>query len=448
VHIPEPQGIGEALAYLSRVVPNQFESICNRLEPDWIQEALRATGTATVRRRRLPAEQVVWLVLGMALMRGKPIVELVDRLDLALPGSGTKPVAASAVAQARARLGSDPIEWLFLRSAHEWAHASAAARPWRGLAVYGVDGSTLRVPDSSENRTFFGGQSGRKETDSGYPLVRIAMLMAVRSHVVAGASFGPYDSEHVYARDLWPSVPPDSVVLVDRGFFAASILIPLQDTGRHWVTRAQSRNKWTTLERLSDGDTLVEMEVSSRARAADPSLPKSWRMRAIRYQRRGFPPQTVLTSLVDAKAYPKKEIVALYHERWELEIGHDELKTDMLAREETIRSQSPAMVAQELWGLLLAYNLVRLEMERIADLAEVEPTRISFVAALRFVCDAFHWLAVTRSPGTIPAQLADLRTRLARFVLPERRPRSNPRAVKIKMSGYPRKRPSTDGAVK
>ena len=448
MRIPEPTGIGEALAYLTTFTPSHFQGIRERLEPAWIEEALLATGSASIRRRRLPADQVVWLVLGMALMRDKPLPEIVDRLELALPGRNKQVMAASAVAQARARLGPDPIEWLFLRSADAWAHRSAAAHLWNGLGVYGVDGSTLRTPDSDENRAHFGTQAGRRKSKSGYPLVRIAVLMAVRSHVMAAASFGPYGSEHVYATDLWPSVPKDSVVLVDRAFLAANILIPLQQGGRHWLTRATTRSRWKVLERLGPGDNIVEMEVSDRARRTAPSLPKTWRLRAIKYQRRGYKPQTLLTSLIDPDAYPRDEVVALYHERWELELGYDELKTDMLAREETIRSKTPTAVTQELWGLLLAYNLVRVEMERIAHDADVEPRRISFVAALRLVCDAFDWFAITQTPGEIPNRLAAMRSKLKRFVLPERRERSNPRAVKIKMSNYPRKRPPTDRSAK
>jgi hypothetical protein len=131
-------------------------------------------------------------------------------------------------------------------------------------------------------------------------------------------------------------------------------------------------------------------------------------MRAIKYRRKGFPEQTLLTSLRDAKRFPAAEIVALYHERWELELGYDEIKTELLDREETIRSQKPDGVEQEVWGVLLAYNLVRLEMESIAKDADVEPTRISFVEALRLMRDEWEWLSVT-SPGAIPKRLQAMR---------------------------------------
>src|ERR1700722_19599201 len=99
-----------------------FDRLRDSIDPEWIDEALEATGTATLRRRRLPAEQVVWLVLGMAIYRGRPIDELVERLDLVLPGSGRGSMARSAVAQARARLGDEPLKWLFERCARKWAH--------------------------------------------------------------------------------------------------------------------------------------------------------------------------------------------------------------------------------------------------------------------------------------------------------------------------------------
>ena len=186
------------------------------------------------------------------------------------------------------------------------------------------------------------------------------------------------------------------------------------------------------------------MDVSREARRKDPSLPRTWTMRAIRYHRKGFRPQTLLTSLLDAKQYPAEEIVALYHERWELELGYDELKTELLEREETIRSKTKGGVEQELWGLLLAYNLVRVEMERIANGAKVEPTRISFVESLRLIRDEWTWLSVT-SPGAIPKRLATMRANIKRYVLPPRRTkRIYPRAVKIKMSNYARKRPRVE----
>lgn len=418
------------------------------LDPEWIEEALAATGTATIRRRRLPAEQVVWLVLGMCIYRDQSMRELVENLDLSLPGSRGIRVAPSSIVQARERLGDEPLRWLFERTATAWAHESARTHAWRGLALYGVDGTTLRVPDSVENREHFGGQSTRWESTSGYPLARLVTLMALRSHILAGARFGPYETnERVYAEALWPLLPDNSLAIVDRGFFAAKTLIGITRSGanRHWLTRTRTVAKMRRIKRFAAGDELVELEVRREARAQDRTLPVTWQARAITYRRRGFKPQTLLTSLVDAKKYPAKEIISLYHERWEIELGYNEVKRVMLAREESTRSKSPRGVAQELWGLATAYNLVRVEAEKVAAEARVPPIRISFVAALSFVENAFK-IWSTDSAGRLPERLLRLRQDISAFVLPERRERSYPRAVKIKMSNYERKRPATSSS--
>jgi hypothetical protein len=407
----------------------------------------------------MPAEQTVWLVLGMAVMRDLPITAVARQLDIALPGSdGSRTVASSALTQARTRLGADPMEWLYLRSSEEWAHRSADADRWRGLALYGVDGSTLRVADSVENREHFGGhdsgrhEGGRAERQSGYPLMRLVVVMALRSHLLAAAVFGPYATdERVYAVSLWDSVPDRSLVLIDRMYLQASVLVPLMRTGtdRHWMTRAKSTTKFSSIRRLGSGDELVGFAVSKEARRKDPTLPMHFEARAVRYHRKGYRPQLLLTSLVDAKQYPADELRALYHERWELELGFGEIKTDMLERLETIRSKSPNAVAQEMWGLLIAYNLVRLEMERIAAELKLPPTRISFVAALREFAVEWHLAATALSPGAIPKHVATLPDRIRHYVLPPRRPeRVFPRAVKIKMSSYGRKVPTNASSRK
>jgi hypothetical protein len=172
-----------------------------------------------------------------------------------------------------------------------------------------------------------------------------------------------------------------------------------------------------------------------------PHLPATLRVRAIRYRRPGFRPQLLLTSGLDPVAFPAADVVALYHHRWEIELGFDELKTHPLEREESLRSKTPARIRQEVWGLALGYNLVRLAMARVAETAGVPPTRVSFRHAVQFM--RLFWLpAWTASPGVLPRRLDALDEDLALLILPERRaPRRYPRAVKIKMSGYPSKPP-------
>ena len=449
---PVQETFTEAIEFTSDITARAWPNVIKHFDPVLIEEALAATGTATIRKRRLPAERTVWLMLGMSVMRDLPISAVARQLDIALPASdGSRTVASSALSQARARLGPEPMEWLYLRTAEEWAHRSAGADRWHGLGLYGVDGTTLRVADSVENRDHFGGhnsgrhEGGREERQSGYPLMRLVVVMALRSHLLAAAAFGPYAvDERSYAASLWDTVPDHSLVLIDRHYLQTNVLVPLTSKGieRHWITRGKSSTSFRSIRSLGKGDELVEFKVRDEARRKDPSLPTHFDARAIRYQRKGYPPQLLLTSLVDEKRDPADEIRALYHERWEIELGFGELKTDMLERLETIRSKSPSSVAQEMWGLLLAYNLVRLEIERVAAELDVPPIRISFLAALREVVEQWHFATIV-SPGTVPARLSTTTDRLRQFLLPPRRPgRVFPRAVKIKMSNYARKLPT------
>ena len=302
--------------------PPTLEDFRKQIDSRWIEEALAATGTATVRRRRLPAEQVIWVVLGMGMFRDRPIEDVVSKLDLALPSAGAS-IARSSVSQARDRVGSEPLRWLFERSAAIWSAQSAEAHEWRGLKLYGIDGSSVRVPDTPENRETFGGQSGREGSESGYPLVRIAALMVLRSHLLAGCNFGGYGANEIqYAWPLLEVVPSRSLTILDRGFFGARFLLAIEGTGsRQWLTRARSDLKFRVIKKFARGDELIEVKVSDHARRQDPSLPQTWQMRAIRYRRKGFSSQLLLTSLRDPNEYPATELADLYHERWELELG-------------------------------------------------------------------------------------------------------------------------------
>src|SRR4030088_3392695 len=89
-----------------------FGRLGQHLPVEWVHQALEATGTASIRRRRLPAEQVVWLVIALALHRHQSIGEVLDTLDLALPAQDAPFVCKSAITQARDRVGEAPLLWL------------------------------------------------------------------------------------------------------------------------------------------------------------------------------------------------------------------------------------------------------------------------------------------------------------------------------------------------
>jgi hypothetical protein len=136
--------------------PLEWGRLGQHLPYEWIESAVHASGCASVRRRRLPAQQVVWLVIALALYRHQSISEVVDELDLALPAADASFVSKSAVSQARQRVGAAPLAWLFHESARNWVAQDQAQYLFKGFSLFAMDGTTLRTADSAANRRHFG----------------------------------------------------------------------------------------------------------------------------------------------------------------------------------------------------------------------------------------------------------------------------------------------------
>ena len=278
--------LGQALLAASIAPDTSLDVLSRELDLDWIKRALEATGTATIRRRKLPAEYVVWIVVGMALFRDRPIQDVVRHLNLVLPDAdkprGRGRVSGGAIVQARDRLGSEPLAVLFADTADNWATPSAEQHRWRGLAVYGVDGSTLRIPDTEENEAAFG-RPGSSRGRAAYPQVRVVALMVLRSHLLAAAEFGASTASEVkLAERIWPTLPENSVTIVDRGFISYRVFHDIQSGGkeRHWLTRSKVNLKPQVVKSLGRGDHLVEIPINRTLRRAHPHLPETLSARA------------------------------------------------------------------------------------------------------------------------------------------------------------------------
>lgn len=416
-----------------------FATLSAAIDPQWIAQALAATGTASIRKRKMPAEQVIWLVIALALFRRQSIAEVVVHLDLLLPNEHDPEIANSALTQARQRLGEEPLAQLFSLCACAWDTRHQRGQSWRGLARYAIDGTTLRTSDSPENRQHFGAQAYASQVVSSYPQLRMVTLTALATHLIREVAFGEYGkNEMLYAQEVIELIPDYSLTVLDKGFLSAEILLPLQGNGqqRHWLIPAKSNTKWERLE-SSERDYRVRMKVSPQARAKRPELPEYWEARAIEVLSRQGTKRVLLTSLLDRTKYPAAEIAEQYSQRWRIETSYRELKQSLLGDEITLRSGTPATVRQEVWGAVLAYNLVRLEMAEVAKEVGAAATDLSFQMALGYLQYEWSWLA-TNSPGKIPKQLHHLRERLGELLLPkQRRGRECPRVVKALAKRYP-----------
>lgn len=414
-----------------------LDRLAEHLPMAWIEQALELTGTASVRRRRLPAEQVVWLVIALALYRHQSMSEVLASLDLALPSTSELPVTKSAVTQARQRLGGSSMAWLFAQSARAWSAQDAQHHAWKGLSLWAMDGTTFRTPDSAQNRAHFGAQGYASGKVASYPQVRAVSLTAIPTHLVCDIAFGPYDQNEMrYAKSLIEGIADHSLTVFDRGFLSAEILVGLTMAGqeRHYLIPAKSNTKWEVLSGRTE-DCLVRMRVSPQARAKAPQLPEYWTARAVRMVSSNGKERTLLTSLLDRRRYTADALAQCYRRRWEIETSYRELKQSMLGDALTLRSAQPKGIEQEIWGALIAYNLIRLEMAKAALEAKVEPTDLSFVRALHIVQNEMIW-AVGMAPGRLPAHLARLRKQLQFAIVEKRRGRQCPRQVKALPKRY------------
>ena len=294
-----------------------------------------------------------------------------------------------------------------------------------------MDGTTLRTQDSAENRAHFGAQAYVNEKVSSYPQVRAVSLTVIPTHLVLDMAFGAYGTnETLYAKTLLERIPAHSVTVFDKGFLAAEILLGLSGSGeqRHFLIPAKSNTRWEVVSG-NRTDFIVRMRVSPQARKNNPKLPEYWQARAIVAINSSGRRRILLTSLLDRRRFSTAEIAACYNRRWQIETSYRELKHSMLGCALTLRSRLPQGVYQEIWGALIAYNLVRMEMARAAAQAGVQPTDLSFIRAFHILKHELIWAAHT-APGKLPAHLIRLRQHLQHAILEKPRGRICPRVVK------------------
>lgn len=422
--------------------PPDWRRLGAHLPYEWVEAALVASGKASIRQRRLPAQQVVWLVIALALYRHKSVKEIVDSLDLALPEADDRCITSSATTQARQRVGAEPLKWLFERSAQQWIAQDQDRFLFHGLSLLAMDGTTLRLADSAANRAHFGAQIYANDKVSSYPQTRGVTLMMVDTQLICDARFGPYStSELTYAHELLASVPDDSLTIVDRGYLSGQLLCNLVGAGRnrHFLIPSKSNTKWTTIEG-PDHDALVEMKVSHHARKLDPSLPETWRARALKVTDGKGQVSYLLTSLTDRQAFKADALIACYSRRWRIETSYRELKHSMLGSALTLRSTTVEGTDQEIWGAMIAYNLIRIEIAKAALEAKCEPTEISFTLALLTIQNELLMIGPATAQGNLPAILKRLRERLVLDLKAQRPGRKFARVVKAVAQRYPEKR--------
>ncbi|MGD9888242.1 MAG: IS4 family transposase [Halothiobacillaceae bacterium] len=428
----------DELAFTLARTPERLDQLSSLIDSQWVAHALSSTGKASIRRRKLPAEHVVWLVIGLALFRNQAIGDVVRQLNLTRNGQPMS-VPSAAVA-GRQRLGDEPMEALFRQLTQAWTSFDEGAQRAWGLRLLAVDGVVWSTPDTPENREALGSTSNQHGL-TGWPQIRAVCLMDTSSHELLDARLGDMSQgELTLAASLGGQ--DCSLTVFDRAYFSAAFLLGWHAQGheRHWLMRAKDHLRFEVVTTHATGDQLIKMPVSPRARRLDPSLPSHWQARLIEVELGGRT-RRFITSLTDFKRYPAQELAQLYVQRWEIELGFREIKTSLQEGRWTLRSKQPELVRQELWGVLIAYTLLRRWMRKMAQHIKVEPRRMSFHVASMAIIDVLRF-APLAAAGRLPERLSALLDEAHRFVLPPRRPgRSCPRVVKSKSAKYPKKMP-------
>ena len=361
--------------------------------PALVDRVVTETGRREQRHRLLPARVVVYLVLALALFSGQAYEEaarlLTEGLGWARRWERTWRVPTTkAITRARERLGAEPVRRLFVEVARPLATERTQGAWYRGRRVLAIDGTTLDVPDTPANQAAFGRPTGHRGERSAFPQVRVLALAECGTHAIIAAVLGPLATgETTLAPSLFGRLGAGMLLLADRGFIGFALWRAAQETGAELVWRAKANQVLPVDRQLADGSSLSRIYAATDRRKRDPIV-----VRVVEYTLGTDPgrpakpaPYRLVTTILDPDQAPAVELAALYHQRWEFETALDELKVHQRGPGMVLRSRSPELVTQEVWGMLLVHHAIRALMHQAALDGEVDPDRLSFIRALRVV---------------------------------------------------------------
>ena len=385
---------------------------------DVVDDAVVAAGKEAKRAGgRLPPHVMVYFVMALALFADEDYEEVAARLAGTLQAWGSwedgwEVPTRGGITQARKRLGPEPVAGVFSQVAEPVADLDtigAFLGPWRLMSV---DGMEWDVPDTAANRAFFGSRAG-SEGPAAFPKVRVVTVSECGSHAAVAAAVGPAaggkgSGEQALARRLYPGLDQDWLVLADRNFYGWTDWCAAAGTGAALLWRVRSNVALPVLQALPDGSwrsVLVNPRIDSRgtvrgqragllaaaARGEDLPGDQARYVRAVEYavpdrDGNGKDERIILvTTITDFRQAPAAELARAYHQRWEHEGGNAQLKTYLRGPGRVLRSQSPDLVEQEIWGYLLTHYAISALICAAATNAGIDPDRVKFKRTVRIV---------------------------------------------------------------
>jgi hypothetical protein len=402
-----------------------------------IAKALGPSGGKHRHCRRLPRWFMVWFVIALGLFcrdSYRQVFRWLQRFRRnGTPGRSTLCEARKSVGVAPLRRLADEV--VQLQGTPEMPHAFYA-----GMRLMAMDGFVVDVADTPGNERAFG-RPGSGRSPGAFPQVRVLSLCEAGTHVLWRSSIKPYHRGEVpMARYLVRFLEENMVLLWDRNFLSYDLVRDLRGRGAHLLARVKKNLIFRPIRRLGDGSYLAKLYPSARHRERDEN---GILVRIIEYtfDDRGRPgsgeKHRLLTTLLEARRHPAKRLIVLYHERWEEELTIDELKTHQRERP-VLRSETPAGVVQEVYGLLLGHFVIRKLMCEAAATMGCAPRELSFVNTLKIL--RCRLPEARRSPLGLERWYHDLLAEVGAERLEPRRDRINPRVIKRKMSNWAKKR--------
>jgi hypothetical protein len=417
----------EVVVAAGAFAPGHLGELTQLVPFEMVDEVLAESGRTQQRIRDLPSRVVVYLLLAGSLFPGIGWTQVWQRLTAGLDGLSTAAPTAGALAQARRRVGIRPLRGLFDLLRGPAAGIGTAGARWRGLLVCAIDGTLMAVPDSPANQAEFI-KHRSNNGGAGYPSLRLLVLVSCGTRTVLDAVFGPTtNGETSYAPRLVRSLREGMIVLLDRNFAVQALVEAITRAGAHVLVRVKDNRRLPVLERFSDGSCLSRLgAVGVRVVDCEITVSTSQGRRSGRYR--------LVTTLTNPHTHPAAELIRLYHERWEVETSYLEIKSTILGGR-VLRARTPAGIAQEVFALLVTYQVLRLAMaDATAAHPGADPDRASFSIALNTARDL-----LIQAAGVINTTV-DLVGTIGRRVLadlmPDRRIRTRPRVVKRAISRY------------
>jgi hypothetical protein len=430
---------------------------CNILQP-LIEETLTEQGKDECRQGTILAPSLlVWLVLALTLRRDLNYHKVLNwmvsgfRWQQYLLPSQSLIVKDGAISHARVKLGVEVLRVLFYK-------LTTSFRPidpdFHGRISVAFDGSTGTMPDTERNGEKFNKPSSRSG-NAAFPHMRMMALMALSVRLILDVAYAPYVGKGTGERALVIEIlerlaRTGLLFLLDAGLHSFEIVSKISQAGQEFIVKVPRSLKLKPIKTLSDGSYLARLTKKVEDLDAPPTKSgrKRWKklslmVRVIRFEIPGFRPVTLITNILDT-TITARELALHYHRRWDIEIAYDEIKTHQCATlrgqsPTTFRSKRPDLVEQELYALLIMYNMVRLLIRRAADEHGKDPRSLSFLDALQHIIDAAPLMTADPSHQSedklqyLLAVIADCE------IDRPRRPRINPRVVKVKMSKFGRK---------